>query len=128
MPSSKPSRKKYPKADPVEQDHPEQNHSEQDLPFTTGMRIFGGVAWGTLTTLTLASILIVLPQVPRPWLWGILPAWVTLIAVGIGLQWSIARGACPTCGRSLVVPPMGKRCPQCRSYLKAVNRSIVKIT
>lgn len=119
----KPSSKKQSKADRLATDHP-----EQDLPFTTGMRIFGGVAWGTLTTLTLASILIVLPQVPRPWLWGILPTWVILIAVGIGLQWSIARGACPTCGRSLVVPPMGKRCPQCRSYLKAVNRSIVKIT
>jgi hypothetical protein len=101
--------------------------AEADLPFTTGMRIFGGVAWGTLTTLSIASILILLPQVPRSWLWGVLPGWVALTSLGITLQWSTARGSCPKCGRPLVVSPMGKRCPQCRSYLKAMNRSIVKV-
>jgi energy-coupling factor transporter transmembrane protein EcfT len=100
---------------------------EADLPFTTGMRIFGGIAWGTLTTISLSVILIVLPQVPRSWLWSILPSWVALVSLGIALQWSTARGGCPKCGRPLVVSPMGKRCPQCRSYLKAVNRTIVKV-
>lgn len=107
--------------------HPEEP-VEAELPFTTGMRIFGGVAWGTLTTLSIAVILIVLPQVPRSWLWGILPSWVALVSLGIVLQWSTARGFCPKCGKPLVVSPMGKRCPQCRSYLKAVDRTIVKVT
>jgi hypothetical protein len=101
--------------------------SPTELPFTTSMRIFGGVAWGTLTLLIVAAILIVLPQVPRPWLWGILPGWAMLVGLGIALQWSIARGPCPKCGRPLVVPVMGKRCPQCRSFLKAVNRDIIKV-
>jgi energy-coupling factor transporter transmembrane protein EcfT len=104
-----------------------EDSAEADLPFTTGMRIFGGVAWGTLSTISIAVILIVLPQVPRSWLWGILPSWVALVSLGIVLQWSTARGSCPKCGRPLVVSPMGKRCPQCRSYLKAVNRTIVKV-
>ncbi len=110
--------------------HPTHEHTEDDenLPFTTSMRIFGGIAWGTVTTLTIAVILIVIPQVPRSWLWATIPLWAGLAVVGIGLQWSIARGACPKCGTRLVVPPMGKRCPQCRSYLKAVDRNIVKIT
>lgn len=96
-------------------------------PFTIGMRIFGGLAWGTLTALVFAAILIVLPQVPRFWLWGVLPGWAILVSVGIALQWSTARGPCPKCGRPLVVPAMGKRCPQCRSFLKAVDREIVKV-
>jgi energy-coupling factor transporter transmembrane protein EcfT len=104
-----------------------EDSAEADLPFTTGMRIFGGVAWGTLSTISIAVILIVLPQVPRSWLWGILPSWVALVSLGIVLQWSTARGSCPKCGRPLVVSPMGKRCPHCRSYLKAVNRRIVKV-
>jgi hypothetical protein len=103
-------------------------HTEEDLPFTTGMRIFGGIAWGTITTLSLAAILILIPQVPRSWLWATIPIWAGLTVVGIGLQWAIARGVCPKCGTRLVVPPMGKRCPQCRSYLKAVDRKIVKVT
>ncbi len=101
--------------------------SEADLPFTTGMRIFGGFAWGTLTTLVIAAILIVVPQVPRPWLWGVLPGWMVLVAIGIATQWSIARGPCPQCGNPLVVPVMGKRCPKCRSYLKAVDREIIRV-
>ncbi|HEY9828669.1 MAG TPA: hypothetical protein V6D19_24880 [Stenomitos sp.] len=96
--------------------------------FTSGMRIFGGVAWGSVTTLSITALLILIPQVPRPWLWSAIPLWIGLTTVGILLQWSIARGNCPKCGHSLVVPPMGKRCPECRSYLKAVDRAIVRIT
>ena len=108
--------------------HPKsQLKTEDDLPFTTSMRIFGGFAWGTLTMLVIAAILIVVPQVPRSWLWGILPSWVVLVAIGIATQWSIARGPCPQCGNPLVVPVMGKRCPQCRSYLKAADRKIVRV-
>lgn len=105
---------------------PEPHTPVTDLPYTSTMRAFGGVAWGTVLTLVVGSILVVLPQVPRPWLWGILPLWLGLSSLGISLQWSVARGACPKCGYPLVVTPLGKRCPQCRSYLKAVNRQIVK--
>lgn len=96
-------------------------------PFTSAMRIFGGVTWGTITTLGIAVILILIPQVPRPWLWGVIPSWIGLVSLGIVLQWSVARGACPKCGHPMMVPPTGKRCPQCRAYLKAVDRTIVKI-
>ncbi len=99
----------------------------EDQPFTSAMRIFGGVTWGTITTVGIAAILILIPQVPRPWLWGIIPSWIGLVSLGIVLQWSVARGKCPKCGHPLVVPPMGKRCPECRTYLKAVDRTIVKI-
>jgi hypothetical protein len=95
--------------------------------FTSGMRIFGGVAWGTLTTLGITIIGILLPQVPRPWLWGALPLWAILIGLGVALQWQIARGKCPKCGYALSVPPTGKRCPQCRTYLKAMNRQIIRM-
>jgi hypothetical protein len=95
--------------------------------YTTGMRIFGGISWATILTVIISATLIVIPQVPRPWLWGIPPVWFTLGLIGIALQWSVARGACPKCGYNLVVPAMGKRCPQCRSYLKAENRTIVKV-
>jgi energy-coupling factor transporter transmembrane protein EcfT len=95
--------------------------------FTSAMRIFGGAAWGTMTTLAIAVVLIIIPQFPRPWLWGVIPSWVTLVSLGILLQWSIARGNCPKCGQPMVVPVQGKRCPKCRSYLKAVDRSIVKV-
>jgi energy-coupling factor transporter transmembrane protein EcfT len=95
--------------------------------FTSAMRIFGGIAWGTITALAIAVVLIIIPQVPRPWLWGVLPSWVGLVSLGILLQWSIARGNCPKCGQPMVVPAQGKRCPKCRSYLKAVDRSIVKV-
>lgn len=100
--------------------------AETDLAYTSGMRIFGGIAWGTVLTLVLGSTLILIPQVPRPWLWGLFPLWAGLALVGIGLQWSVARGACPKCGDRLTVSTLGKRCPQCRTYLKAVNRQIVK--
>lgn len=108
------------------------NHSQTDQElaaaqtYTTAMRIFGGVVWGTLLTLILGISLIVLPQVPRPWLWGIVPLWVGLSLIGTALQWSVARGGCPKCSYPLTVPAVGKRCPQCRSYLKAVDRLIVK--
>jgi hypothetical protein len=46
----------------------------EDQPFTSAMRIFGGVTWGTITTLAIAVILILIPQVPRPWLWGVIPS------------------------------------------------------
>jgi hypothetical protein len=105
----------------------DQNASPEEEPFTSGMRIFGGITWGTLTTLCITVVCIILPQVPRPWLWGALPLWVFLAGLGVALQWAIARGKCPKCGYPLTVPPMGKRCPQCRTYLKAVNRSIVRM-
>jgi hypothetical protein len=95
--------------------------------FTSAMRIFGGVTWGTITTLAIAAILIIIPQVPRPWLWGILPTWAVLIILGIILQWSVARGECPKCKHPMVVTATGKRCPKCRAYLKAVDRTIVKV-
>jgi energy-coupling factor transporter transmembrane protein EcfT len=109
-------------------EQPTHQDREDDLPYTTSMRIFGGVTWGTITTLGIAVILILVPQVPRPWLWSTIPIWLGLISLGVFLQWSIARGPCPKCGYRLVVPPMGKRCPQCRSYLKAVDRTITRVT
>jgi energy-coupling factor transporter transmembrane protein EcfT len=95
--------------------------------FTSAMRIFGGVAWGTITTLAIAVVLIIIPQVPRPWLWGVIPTWLGLISLGIILQWSVARGECPKCRHHVVVSVQGKRCPECRSYLKAVDRAIIKV-
>jgi energy-coupling factor transporter transmembrane protein EcfT len=95
--------------------------------FTSAMRIFGGVSWGTITTLAIAVVLIVIPQVPRPWLWGVIPSWIVLVGLGIFLQWSVARGKCPKCKHPLVVSVQGMRCPKCRSYLKAVDRTIVKV-
>ncbi len=100
---------------------------QTDADYTSGMRIFGGIAWGTVVSLVVALSLILPPQVPRSWLWVIPPLWLGLSGLGIALQWSVARGACPKCGFELTVPIMGKRCPKCRSYLKAVNRQIVKL-
>jgi hypothetical protein len=95
--------------------------------YTSAMRIYGGIAWGTLLSLLVATTMIILPQVPRPWLWGVLPLWMGLSGIGVLLQWSVARGACPKCGRRQSTTPMMTKCPQCRSYLKAVNRKIVKV-
>jgi hypothetical protein len=108
---------------------PKSQQSEPDNPeaYTSGMRIFGGVAWATILTGLVGTFLVVLPQYPRPWLWVVPALWPTLGAIGIALQWSVARGNCPKCGYALVVPAYGKRCPQCRSYLKAENRMIVKV-
>jgi energy-coupling factor transporter transmembrane protein EcfT len=100
---------------------------EEALPYTSGMRIFGGTAWGTLIMMLVASILVVIPQFPRPWLWVIPPGWLFLVLVGVALQWSVARGNCPKCGTALVVPPGGRRCPQCKTALKAQNREIVRL-
>jgi hypothetical protein len=101
--------------------------TEVDPPYTTGMRIYGGVTWGSLTTLVIAAILITIPQVPRPWLWSIPLTWVALMLLGIALQWSVARGPCPKCGHHQMVTTQLKRCPSCRSYLKAMNRKIVRV-
>ena len=98
----------------------------ENLAYTSVMKVFGGFAWGTLLTVFVGSTLVLVPQVPRPWLWSLLPIWAGLSIVGIVLQWPVVRGACPKCGCRLVVPPLGKRCPQCRSYLKAVNSKIVR--
>lgn len=97
---------------------------ERELEYTSAMRIFGGLSWGTLISLTLASGLIIIPQVPRAWLWVIPPVWLALVAIGITLQWQIARGHCPKCGTAVIVPTTGLRCPNCRTYLKAVNREV----
>jgi energy-coupling factor transporter transmembrane protein EcfT len=105
----------------------ETSSDSEDQSFTSAMRIFGGVTWGTITTLAIAVVLILIPQIPRPWLWGIIPTWIGLIGLGILLQWSVARGECPKCGNPVVVPPQGKRCPNCRAYLKAADRSVVKV-
>ena len=72
-------------------------------------------------------MMVVIPQVPRPWLGGVPVLWVGLVILGIALQWSVARGLCPKCGYRLTVTKLGKRCPKCRSYLKAVDRKIVRI-
>jgi hypothetical protein len=108
---------------------PKPQPSEPSVPedYTSGMRVFGGFAWATILTGVVGALLVTIPQYPRPWLWVVLPLWLGLGALGITLQWSVARGACPKCGYHLIVPAMGKRCPQCRSYLKAVNRTIVKV-
>ncbi len=106
-----------PKSDPI---------AEEDLPYTSLMRVYGGVAWATILTFVVAAMLVVIPQVPRPWLSGVPVIWVGLAILGIALQWSIARGTCPKCGFRLTVTKMGKRCPKCRSYLKAVDRKIVR--
>lgn len=102
------------------------NTAVEDPSYSSAMRVFGGVAWGTLLSLLVGLIMILLPQVPRSWLWAILPLWLGLSSIGVILQWSVARGACPKCGYQMTTSPLGKRCPQCRSYLKAVNRQIIK--
>ncbi|MGK7913402.1 MAG: hypothetical protein AB4050_18270 [Synechococcus sp.] len=95
--------------------------------YTNGMRIAGGMIWGTVLSLTVGSGMVLLPQVPRPWLWGVPVLWVSLSALGIWLQWSVARGKCPKCGHEQSVTRLGKRCPQCRTFLQASNRKIVRI-
>ncbi|MEM9157176.1 MAG: hypothetical protein AAGB13_19425 [Cyanobacteria bacterium P01_F01_bin.33] len=101
--------------------------SEPEEEFTSAMRIVGGVSWGTLLTLLIGSTLILIPQVPRPWLWSIPAIWTVLSGLGIGLQWNVARGSCPKCGYQLSVPSTGRRCPQCKSYLQAMNRKITRL-
>ncbi|NJK41060.1 MAG: hypothetical protein HC934_06320 [Acaryochloridaceae cyanobacterium SU_2_1] len=96
-------------------------------PYTNIMRVVGGVGWASVLTLLIGTILVLVPQVPRPWLWAIFPIWGGLSILGVFLQWSVARGACPKCGLQQSVPPTLKRCPNCRSYLKAVDRKIVKV-
>lgn len=109
---------------PTSTDQPSAS-DEQD--FTNAMRIVGGVGWSTVMTLGIGVILVLIPQVPRPWLWYVIPLWVALSGLGILLQWSVARGPCPKCGTVQSVPPTLKRCPNCRSYLKAIDRKIVKV-
>ncbi len=101
--------------------------SNDEMVYTSAMRIYGGVAWGSLLSVLIAAVLIILPQVSRPWLWSIIPLWVSLCGVGVLLQWSVARGACPKCGHQQSTTPMMTKCPQCKAYLKAVNRKIVKV-
>lgn len=101
---------------------------EDDIPaYGSGMRIFGGFSWGTLLSLVFGSVLVVIPQVPRSWLWVVPPTWLGLVLLGIAMQWSVARGHCPKCQTPLVVPPGGRRCPQCKTALKAQNREIVRL-
>ncbi|WP_017325487.1 hypothetical protein [Synechococcus sp. PCC 7336] len=95
--------------------------------YTSAMRIVGGTLWGSVLSLAVGAGLVLIPQVPRAWLWAIPPLWVLLSALGILLQWSVARGRCPKCGYQLAVPALGRRCPQCNAYLKAVNRKIIRI-
>lgn len=106
---------------------PSRQPSDDDLVYTNAMRIYGGFVWGSLLSILIAATFILLPQVPRTWLWGVLPLWLGLSGLGVLLQWSVARGACPKCGRRQSVTPLMKKCPECRSYLKAVNRKIIKV-
>jgi hypothetical protein len=100
---------------------------DPELTYTSAMRLYGGLAWGSLFTVGVGIVMILLPQVPRPWLWNLLPLWIGLVGIGVLLQWFVARGACPKCGHPQTVPPFLARCPQCRSYLKAVNRQIIRV-
>lgn len=99
----------------------------EDQEYTNVMRIVGGVGWSTVLTLLIATALVLIPQVPRPWLWAVPPVWLVLSGLGVFLQWSVARGPCPKCGTVQSVPSTLKRCPDCRSYIKAVDRKIVKV-
>lgn len=90
------------------------------------MRVFGGIVWGTLLSFGMGAILVVIPQYPRSGLWAVPVFWIALSSVGVYLQWNVARGACPKCGKVQIVPAVGKRCPDCRSYLKAVNRQVMR--
>lgn len=99
---------------------------DADLGYTLPMRVFGGVVWGTLLSLGFGALLVVIPQYPRSGLWAVPIFWVVLSGIGVALQWNVARGACPKCGKVQIVPAMGKRCPECRSYLKAVNRRVMR--
>ena len=108
-------------------DNTSKTSSPDDQEYTNVMRIVGGVGWSSVMTFIIGVALILLPQVPRPWLWSVLPLWGGLSALGVFLQWSVARGPCPKCGSVQSVPPTLKRCPSCRSYLKAVDRKIVKV-
>ncbi|ABW25232.1 MULTISPECIES: hypothetical protein [Acaryochloris] len=105
----------------------DQASSPEDQDFTNSMRIVGGVGWSSVMTLIIGIVLVLIPQYPRPWLWYVIPLWVALSGLGVFLQWSVARGPCPKCGLVQSVPPTLKRCPNCRSYLKAVDRKIVKV-
>ena len=106
---------------------PETSSTTPEEEYTSAMRIVGGIGWGTLLSMTVGSAMVLIPQVPRSWLWVVLPMWGGLSALGILLQWSIARGECPKCGHPQSVPALGRRCPNCRTYLKAVNRKIIRI-
>lgn len=106
---------------------PPSKDSNDEMAYTSAMRIYGGVAWGSLLSFLVAVTLIILPQVPRSWLWTVAPLWLSLCGIGVLLQWSVARGACPKCGHRQSTTPMMTKCPKCRSYLKAVNRKIVKV-
>lgn len=107
-------------------EQPSDLESDLEMDYTLPMRVFGGVAWGTVVSLIIGTILVVIPQYPRPWLWVVPIVWTLFSWVGISLQWSVARGPCPKCGTVQTVPAPGKRCPDCRSYLKAVDRKVVK--
>lgn len=101
--------------------------SPEDQDFTNSMRIVGGVGWSSVMTLGIGIVLVLIPQFPRTWLWSVIPLWVALSGLGLFLQWSVARGPCPKCGFVQSVPPTLKRCPNCRSYIKAVDRKIIKV-
>ena len=103
-----------------------QGQDNTEPSYTLPMRIFGGITWGTMLSLGVGFFLVLIPQVPRPGLWAVPVLWVVLSGLGIALQWNVARGACPKCGTVQIVPAVGKRCPECRSYLKSVNRQVVK--
>ena len=107
-------------------DQASSHQSEAELSYTLPMRIFGGITWGTMLSLGVGLLLILIPQVPRPGLWVAPALWIGLSTLGITLQWNVARGACPKCGTVQIVPATGKRCPECRSYLKSVNRQVMR--
>lgn len=98
----------------------------EELSYTLPMRIFGGITWGTMLSLAVGGFSLLIPKFPHFGPWAIPAVWVTFSGLGIALQWNVARGACPKCGTVQIVPGTGKRCPECRSYLKSVNREVVK--
>lgn len=114
-----------PKLAPTSSKTPSPVAAEQE--YTNVMRVFGGVGWASVMSFIVAVILILVPQAPRPWLWYVIPLWIALSSLGVFLQWSVARGPCPKCGYVQSVPPTLKRCPDCRSYIKAIDRKIVKV-
>ena len=100
--------------------------NDAEISYTLPMRIFGGMTWGTILSLTVGLMLVLIPQIPRPGWWAAPVVWLFWSGLGIALQWKVARGPCPKCGFVQIVPPQGKRCPECRSYLKAVDRQVIK--
>ena len=113
--------------EPLQASSIESEAKDDETNYTVPMRIFGGMTWGTILTLTVGLMFALIPQIPRPGWWAAPIIWLFWSGLGIGLQWNVARGPCPKCGTVQIVPMGGKRCPTCRSYLKSINRQVIKV-